>query len=158
MQWQRVQRASKKLSTPYKYLTCCFGFCCIRNWKSKYFHFRQGFHNRLWLWHSDSIFWMFRVIFLQAAQSTGLFSWLSAHRYWILNIKLLSYWGIIWTLLKHGETRRSARSPGLDQVILDRQLQVGLCEECGPVCPRSCHRQVGHIAIATTEYKSLLDI
>ena len=77
MQWQRVQRASQKLSTPYKYLTCCFGFCCIRNWKSKYFHFRQGFHNRLWLWHS--IFWMFRVIFLRAAQSTGLFSWLSTH-------------------------------------------------------------------------------
>ena len=118
----------------------------------------MGFHNRLWLWLWHSIFWMFRVIFLQAAQSTGLFSWLSAHRYWILNIKLLSYWGIIFTLLKHGETRRSARSPGLDQVILDRQLQVGLCEECGTVCPRSCHRQVGHIAIATTEYKSLLDI
>ena len=86
----------------YKYLTCCFGFCCIRNWKSKYFHFLQGFHNRLWLWHS--IFWMFRVIFLRAAQSTGLFSWLSTHRYWILNIKLLS---LLRDYLQTAETWRN---------------------------------------------------
>ena len=70
---------------------------------------------------------------------------LTATEYWISNS--FPYWGIIYRLLKHGETRRSERSPELDQVILDRQLQVGLCEECGSVCPRSCHRQVGHIAL-----------